>query len=292
MILVQGDTTTCFAAALASFYENIPVGHIEAGLRTGNLRAPFPEEANRAMVSRIARLHFAPTEWAKQNLLSEGISAAAIHVTGNTVIDALMMMRDRVLAADTARWQNCFGADLYDRIVDRTRQMILVTGHRRENFGQGFVDLCTAIRDLARSRPDWDFVYPVHLNPNVQRPVLDILGRQPNVALIGPQEYEPFVWLLTHCDLVLTDSGGIQEEAPSLGKPVLVMRETTERPEAIAAGAAMLVGTMPRSICDGVISLLTDSTIYARMSRVQNPFGSGAAAARIVSTIADAVVKC
>ena len=258
LVLVQGDTTTCFATALAAFYENVPVGHVEAGLRTGNLRAPFPEEGNRAMVSRIATLHFAPTEWSRQNLLREGIPDAAIHVTGNTVIDALLMVRDKVLAADPSRWRAQFGADLFGRITDPARRMILVTGHRRENFGQGFVDLCTAIRDLARAHPDWDFVYPVHLNPNVQKPVLEILGGLPNVALIAPQDYEPFVWLMVQCDLILTDSGGIQEEAPSLGKPVLVMRETTERPEAVEAGVVRLVGTGRDAIRGGVTTLLAD----------------------------------
>jgi len=285
LVLVQGDTTTCFAAALAAFYENVPVGHVEAGLRTGNLRAPFPEEANRAMVSRIATLHFAPTEWARQNLLREGIPDAAIHVTGNTVIDALLMVRDKVLAADPARWRSQFGAELYGRITDPARRMILVTGHRRENFGRGFVDLCTAIRDLARAHPDWDFVYPVHLNPNVQKPVLEILGGLPNVALIAPQDYEPFVWLMVQCDLILTDSGGIQEEAPSLGKPVLVMRETTERPEAVEAGVVRLVGTAESRITAAVSALIGNPADYARMARKSNPYGDGLASQRIAELI-------
>ena len=286
VVLVQGDTTTCFAAALAAFYENVPVGHVEAGLRTGNLRAPFPEEANRAMVSRIATLHFAPTEWSRQNLLREGIPDSAIHVTGNTVIDALLMVRDKVLAADQARWCAHFGSELFARITDPSRKLIVVTGHRRENFGQGFVGLCTAIRDLAQAHRDWDFVYPVHLNPNVQQPVLSILGDQANVELIAPQDYEPFVWLMVQSDLILTDSGGIQEEAPSLGKPVLVMRETTERPEAVKAGTVRLVGTSRESISTSVIMFLTDPLEHASMGANSNPYGDGLSASRIISQIA------
>jgi UDP-N-acetylglucosamine 2-epimerase (non-hydrolysing) len=286
ILLVQGDTTTCFAAALAAFFENVSVGHIEAGLRTGNLRAPFPEEANRAMVSRIAPVHFAPTEWSRQNLLRESISDAAIHVTGNTVIDALLKVRDRILASDPSGWRVHFGADLFDRITNPARRLILITGHRRENFGQGFVHLCTAIRDLARTNRDWDFVYPVHLNPNVQQPVLSILGDESNVTLIAPQDYEPFVWLMMQCDLILTDSGGIQEEAPSLGKPVLLMREATERPEAVESGTVLLVGTSVPSISHGVITLLGNADVYASMSRFANPYGHGGAARAIADTLA------
>lgn len=284
MVLVQGDTTTCFAAALAAFYENIPVGHVEAGLRTWNLRAPFPEEANRAMVSRIATLHFAPTEWSRQNLLREGVSDSAIHVTGNTVIDALLMVRDKVVAADPSRWRAQVGDELYGRITDPGRKLILVTGHRRENFGQGFQDLCSAIRDLAQAHSDWDFVYPVHLNPNVQKPVFEILGGMLNVTLIAPQDYEPFVWLMNQCDLILTDSGGIQEEAPSLGKPVLVMRETTERPEALEAGVVRLVGTRPDSICKVVTKALEQNDVESLRA---NPYGDGKAADRIARLISE-----
>jgi UDP-N-acetylglucosamine 2-epimerase (non-hydrolysing) len=284
MVLVQGDTTTCFAAALAAFYENVPVGHVEAGLRTWNLRAPFPEEANRAMVSRIATLHFAPTEWSRQNLLREGVPDSAIHVTGNTVIDALLMVRDKVLAADPSRWRSHFGDELHGRITDPRRKMILVTGHRRENFGQGFQDLCSAIRDLAEAHRDWDFVYPVHLNPNVQKPVFEILGGQPNVTLIAPQDYEPFVWLMNQCDLILTDSGGIQEEAPSLGKPVLVMRETTERPEALETGVVKLVGTRPDSISKAVTTAFEQNDVESLRA---NPYGDGQAADRIARLIAE-----
>jgi UDP-N-acetylglucosamine 2-epimerase (non-hydrolysing) len=285
ILLVQGDTTTCFATALAAFYANVPVGHVEAGLRTGNLRAPFPEEGNRTMVSRIATLHFAPTEWSRQNLLRESIPDTAIHVTGNTVIDALLMVRDKVVASDPETWRERFGAELVGRIMDPARRMILVTGHRRENFGQGFVDLCTAIRDLARAHRNWDFVYPVHLNPNVQQPVRDILGHDANVALIDPQNYAPFVWLMVQCDLILTDSGGIQEEAPSLGKPVLVMRETTERPEAVDVGTVKLVGTSRLSIVNNLTRLLGDQAAYASMANATNPYGDGEASRRVVESI-------
>jgi UDP-N-acetylglucosamine 2-epimerase (non-hydrolysing) len=238
------------------------------------------------MVSRVASLHFAPTEWARGNLLREGVPDAAIHVTGNTVIDALLMVRDKVLAADPARWRAQFGDVLFGRITDPARWLILVTGHRRENFGQGFIDLCSAIRDLARAHPDWDVVYPVHLNPNVRRPVLAILGQETNVALIAPQDYAPFVWLMVQSDLILTDSGGIQEEAPSLGKPVLVMRETTERPEAVEAGTVRLVGTSRKAINDSVETLLGDRAAYAAMANASNPYGDGTAAGRIVDAIA------
>ena len=224
LVLVQGDTTTCFTAALAAFYEHIPVGHVEAGLRTGNLAAPFPEEANRALVSRVAHWHFAPTEGSRSNLLAEGIPDERIVVTGNTVIDALLMVRDRVEEYPANVLKQYFSPALCERITDPDRRMILVTGHRRENFGQGFIDLCTAIHDIAAAHEDWDLVYPVHLNPNVQRPVNEILLGHPNIFLIEPQDYAPFVWLMDHSDVILTDSGGIQEEAPSLGKPVLVMR--------------------------------------------------------------------
>ncbi len=286
LVLVQGDTTTCFAAALAAFYENIPIGHVEAGLRTGNLRAPFPEEANRAMVSRLAWLHFAPTEASRRNLMHEGVAEAAIHVTGNTVIDALLMTRDRVDAADPVRWRDLFGVALFDRIVDPHRRLVLVTGHRRENFGQGFEDLCSAIAELATEHEDWDFIYPVHLNPNVQEPVLRLLSGRGNVHLIEPQDYAPFVWLMCRCDLILTDSGGIQEEAPSLGKPVLVMRDTTERPEAVDAGTVRLVGTTRAKITHQVNALLLQPEARAAMNQIPNPYGDGRAAQRIVRAVA------
>lgn len=285
LVLVQGDTTTCFAAALAAFYEHIPVGHVEAGLRTGDLAAPFPEEANRSLVGRIATYHFPPTEGARRNLLAEGIPAASIHVTGNTVIDALLMVRDKLAARPAQYWIDCFGAELHARVTSPHRKMVLITGHRRENFGQGFVDLCNAIRDVAVAHPDWDLVYPVHLNPNVQQPVFDILGGHDNIRLIQPLDYEPFVWLMDQSDMILTDSGGIQEEAPSLGKPVLVMRAVTERPEAVEAGTVRLVGTDRMAIREGVEELLTDAELYGRMSRAHNPYGDGKASERILSII-------
>ncbi|MFT5721551.1 MAG: UDP-N-acetylglucosamine 2-epimerase (non-hydrolyzing) [Motiliproteus sp.] len=285
LVLVHGDTTSCFAAALAAFYEGIPVGHVEAGLRTGNLRAPFPEEANRSLVGRLAQLHFAPTPIAKNNLLQENIPSEQIRVTGNTVIDALLMARDKVGARSESDWIQRFGAALYARITAPDRKLVLITGHRRENFGQGFVDLCTAIKQLANTHPDWDLLYPVHLNPNVQKPVQDILGGLDNVALVAPQDYLPFVWLMNQSDLILTDSGGVQEEGPSLGKPVLVMREVTERPEAVAAGTVRLVGTNTRRIVEGVEAVLLDTALYKRMSTAINPYGDGKAAARILEAL-------
>jgi UDP-N-acetylglucosamine 2-epimerase (non-hydrolysing) len=286
IVLVQGDTSTCFAAALAAFYEQIPIGHVEAGLRTWNLHAPFPEEANRTLVSRIATLHYAPTQCARNNLVAEGVDASRIEVTGNTVIDALLVIRDRVVSGDLQRWIDHFGRELVSRLSESSRRSILVTSHRRESFGEGFVNICSAIRDLARAHNDWDFVYPVHLNPKVRLPVHDILSREENVHLIPPQNYEPFVWLMDKADIILTDSGGIQEEAPSLGKPVLVMRHTTERPEAVDAGTVRLIGTSCDSIAHHVTELLTDSRAYSRMSAASNPFGDGTAARKIVEHLA------
>lgn len=285
LVLVQGDTTTCFAAALAAFYADIPVGHVEAGLRTGDLRAPFPEEANRSLVTRVSNWHFAPTERARRKLHDEGIPDETILVTGNTVIDALLMIRDRLADDPIGRWRELFGAALHARIIDDARRLVLITGHRRENFGRGFVDMCSAIRDLSASHPDWDLVYPVHLNPNVQQPVYAILDGLDNVHLIKPLDYAPFVWLMNRADILLTDSGGIQEEAPALGKPVLVMREVTERPEAIEAGTVRLVGTGRRDIVDGVERVLLDQTVYEAMSRAHNPYGDGHASERIVDFI-------
>ncbi len=285
LVLVHGDTTTCFAAGLAAFYQHIPVGHVEAGLRSGNLRAPFPEEANRSLVSRICNYHFAPTAGARDHLLAEGMPAEKIFVTGNTVVDALLMVRDKVAAAGSEHWRRLLGERLYQRITDSRRRFILITGHRRENFGQGFIDLCTAIKTLAQSHPDWDLVYPVHLNPNVQRPVNQLLGDTENIFLIEPQDYAPFVWLMDRCDLILTDSGGIQEEAPSLGKPVLVMRTVTERPEAVAAGTVVLVGTDAGAIIRQVETLLLDQACYRKMSVAHNPYGDGRAAQRIVEAL-------
>lgn len=285
LVLVQGDTTTCFTAALAAFYEHIPVGHVEAGLRTGNLQAPFPEEANRSLVGRIATYHFPPTEGSRQNLLKEGVPAERIWVTGNTVIDALLMVRDRVERYSQDFWRESFGARLYQSIRDTSRKMILITGHRRENFGQGFVDLCSAIRDLAVQHQDWDLVYPVHLNPNVQKPVSEILDGHCNIHLIEPQDYAPFVWLMNQANVILTDSGGIQEEAPSLGKPVLVMREVTERPEAVNAGTVKLVGTSRSKIFNGVEEVLLNSSVYEAMAFAHNPYGDGQSVNHILKAI-------
>jgi UDP-N-acetylglucosamine 2-epimerase (non-hydrolysing) len=285
IVLVHGDTTTCFAAGLAAFYEGIKIGHVEAGLRTGNLKAPFPEEGNRTLVGRLANLHFAPTESSRQNLLAEGVADESISVTGNTVIDALFIVRDRVNAMPEQEWQNLFGKSLYQTITNPARKLILITGHRRENFGQGFIDLCEAIKQLAENHADWDLVYPVHLNPNVQKPVYEILGNLNNVYLINPLDYAPFVWTMNQSDLILTDSGGVQEEGPSLGKPVLVMREVTERPEAIAAGTVLLVGTNKEKIVNGVENVLLDQALYSKMSNAHNPYGDGAAAERIVKIL-------
>ena len=287
LVLVHGDTTTCFAVSLAAFYQQIPVGHVEAGLRTGNMLAPFPEEANRALVGRLATHHFAPTASSEANLLKENVPSANITVTGNTVIDALLWVKARLNNYDNDVWRQAVGEQVYQRLDasdenGKQRELVLITGHRRENFGQGFIDLCTAIKTLAQAHPDWEFVYPVHLNPNVQQPVFDILSDLANVALIDPQDYLPFTWLMNRASLILTDSGGIQEEAPSLGKPVLVMRSVTERPEAVDAGTVRLVGTDKEAIVSHVEEVMTDSAVYQSMSRAHNPYGDGLASSRIV----------
>jgi UDP-N-acetylglucosamine 2-epimerase (non-hydrolysing) len=281
MVLVHGDTTTTMAATLASFYKRIAVGHVEAGLRTGNLLSPWPEEANRKLTGALATLHFAPTQRARQNLLAEGLSDASIVVTGNTVIDALLHVRQR-LASDTAL------RDEAQRVLPRleaNRRLVLVTGHRRESFGDGFERICTALAQLANAYPDIDIVYPVHLNPSVREPVNRLLTGIANVHLIEPLDYLPFVSLMDRATLILTDSGGIQEEAPSLRKPVLVMRDTTERQEAIDAGVVRLVGTDVRAIVDSVSGLLEDSVTYAAMSRGDNPYGDGRACDRIADAL-------
>ena len=284
-VLVHGDTTTCFAAGLAAFYQGIPLGHVEAGLRTGDLRAPFPEEANRTLVAPLCRLHFAPTPVARANLLAEGHAPENIRVTGNTVIDALLWVRQEIEQYHEDYWHGKFGAELVARVLDPKSRVILITGHRRENFGQGFVDLCEAIKTLAERHGQWEFIYPVHLNPNVLEPVRRILGGLANVHLLEPLEYLPFVWLMHRCELILTDSGGVQEEGPSLGKPVLVMRAVTERPEAVDAGTVRLVGTQQADIVGGVEELLTDPRAYRQMSRAINPYGDGCAADRIVRSL-------
>lgn len=276
LVLVHGDTTTTFAGSLAAFYESIPVGHVEAGLRTNNVHAPWPEEMNRRLTTTLATLNFAPTEWARENLMREGVSEKAIFVTGNTVIDALLEVVDRIKAETGMRreLEAKFG------FLDNQKKLILVTGHRRESFGQGFERICFALRTISE-REDIQIVYPVHLNPNVQEPVKRLLGNQKNIKLIEPLDYLPFVYLMYQSYLIITDSGGIQEEAPSLGKPVLVMRETTERPEAVAAGTVKLVGTDKEQIIRKAELLLTDRGLYENMSRAHNPYGDGKASTRI-----------
>ncbi len=281
-IFVHGDTTTSMISALAGFYAQIPIAHIEAGLRTHNLSSPWPEEANRQITGRLAKFHFAPTEQARQNLLAENITDAQICVTGNTVIDALHMLNDKI-DTDAPR-RDALRSEISSRgfaVVDG-RKIILVTAHRRENFGHGFEEICRALAELANNNPDCDIVYPVHLNPNVQGPVYDLLGDTGNIHLIAPLDYEPFIWLMREAHIVLTDSGGIQEEAPSLGKPVLVMRATTERPEAVAAGTVRLVGASAKDIVAQTQALLDDASAYQAMSRAHNPYGDGQACARII----------
>ncbi len=280
IILVHGDTTTTLAASLSAYYAKVKVGHVEAGLRTHNKYSPWPEEMNRSITGRLTDIHFAPTEKARANLLAEGIADNAIHVTGNTVIDALLDVVQR-LRTDTllkARFEAQFAN------LDPNKRLILVTGHRRENFGQGFENICQALALLAQ-RPDVQIVYPVHLNPNVQEPVRRILGNVSNVQLIEPQDYLPFVYLMDRSTLLITDSGGVQEEAPSLGKPVLVMRDTTERPEAVDAGTVKLVGTDPAAIVQEANHLLDNPTAYDAMARAHNPYGDGQAASRILDLL-------
>ena len=282
-VLVHGDTTTTLATTLAAYYARIPVAHIEAGLRTGDKYAPFPEEINRKITGAVADLHFAPTAASQSNLLAEGVPAAAIHVTGNTVIDALLAVVEKLNTSAEIQ------AELAERFrfLDAGKKLILVTGHRRENFGEGFQNICHALADVAERHPDVEILYPVHLNPNVRQPVNDILAARglSNVHLIEPVDYLPFVYLMNRSHLIITDSGGVQEEAPSLGKPVLVMRETTERPEAVAAGTVKLVGTSRDAIVRECEHLLTDSDAYLAMSRAHNPYGDGRAVARIVNTL-------
>ena len=293
VVLVHGDTTTSTAAALAAFYRQIPVGHVEAGLRTYNIYSPWPEEINRQLTSRIATYNFAPTPLSESNLLSERVTPESITVTGNTVIDALYMVVDKIKADPQLR------ATLHEQIVadgydtDRLasgRRLVLITGHRRENFGEGFINICTAIRQLAEANPEVDFVYPMHLNPNVRRPIAEVFGSDlkayPNIFFIEPLEYLKFVYLMEKASVILTDSGGIQEVAPGLGKPVLVMRDTTERPEALAAGTVKLVGTSRRAIVDNLQALLDDKSLYTSMAQAVNPYGDGKACGRIADALA------
>jgi UDP-N-acetylglucosamine 2-epimerase (non-hydrolysing) len=279
-ILVQGDTTTTMAASLAAYYEKIPVGHVEAGLRTGNIYSPWPEEMNRRIASAVAVLHFAPTHGARENLIREGVNPISIHVTGNTVIDALLTVVTQIRLDRTL--QGGF-AELFG-FLDARKRLILVTGHRRESFGRGFESICTALKTLG-ARDDVEVVYPVHLNPNVQEPVSRILAAAKNVHLMEPLPYLPFVYLMDRASLIITDSGGVQEEAPSLGKPVLVMRDTTERPEAVLAGTVRLVGTHSDSIISAATELLDDQALYERMARAHNPYGDGHAAERIARAL-------
>jgi UDP-N-acetylglucosamine 2-epimerase (non-hydrolysing) len=280
IVIIQGDTTTTFCAALAAFYRQVPVGHVEAGLRTWNRFSPYPEEINRVMTSRLADLHFAPTQWAKENLLKEGIHENRIFVTGNTVIDALH------IAVEKIRQKPPEIAGLpKEFLYGDNHPVTLITGHRRESFGEGFQNICKAVLELSKQFPEVAFVYPVHLNPNVRKPVSDILSEHNNIYLIEPLAYLPFVALMNRSKIVLTDSGGIQEEAPGLGKPVLVMRDTTERPEAVHTGTVKLVGTDKKMIFDNVAMLLTDENSYNTMARATNPYGDGQACQRIAAAL-------
>ena len=283
-VLVHGDTTTSMAASLAAFYMQIPVGHVEAGLRTYNMLSPWPEEMNRQVTDRICTYYFAPTEQSRANLLQENIDAKKIFITGNTVIDALLMAVD--IISTTAGVKERMAKELQEKgYTVGDREYILVTGHRRENFGDGFLHICKAIKELAALHPEMDIVYPVHLNPNVQKPVYELLSGLSNVYLISPLDYLPFIYAMQHSTLLLTDSGGVQEEAPSLGKPVLVMRDTTERPEAVEAGTVKLVGTNAEAIVSNVTALLLDKEMYKRMSETHNPYGDGQACERIIAAL-------
>jgi len=283
IVLVHGDTATTFATTLACYYQQISVGHVEAGLRTGNLYSPWPEEGNRKLTGALAAVHFAPTETSERNLLAEGVASSAIHVTGNTVIDALLDVVDKFEA------RPALAQELAARfpMLDDSKRLILVTGHRRESFGGGFERICQALVDVAKAHSDIQILYPVHLNPNVREPVNRLLADVENVYLIEPQDYLPFVYLMNRSSIILTDSGGIQEEAPSLGKPVLVMRDTTERPEAVEAGTVKLVGTDVETITQALNTLLTDRQAYEAMSYAHNPYGDGKACQRI----RDALIK-
>ena len=292
VVFVHGDTTTSTAAAIAAFYQQVPVAHVEAGLRTHNIYSPWPEEMNRQITSRIAAYNYAPTPLSRQNLLQENVSNDTITVTGNTVIDALYMVVDKIkndqqLGKQLA--QNICIAGYDVNRLNHDKKMVLITGHRRENFGDGFINMCTAIKDLTQKYPDVDFIYPMHLNPNVRKPIHKVFGEDlsglGNMFFIEPLEYLNFVYLMEKCNIILTDSGGIQEEAPGLGKPVLVMRDTTERPEAVDAGTVKLVGTDYQKIVDNVSQLLDDAEYYNTMSKAVNPYGDGKACERIVNAL-------
>ena len=292
VVLVHGDTTTSTSAALAAFYQQIPVGHVEAGLRTHNIYSPWPEEMNRQITGRIATYHFAPTLLSKDNLLREGIGGEQIVVTGNTVIDALYMVvekikHDKVLEHELEHVLESSGYDV--KRLNEGKKLVLITGHRRENFGDGFISMCKAIKSLSEKYPEVDFVYPMHLNPNVRKPIREVFGesQRANMFFIEPLEYLSFVYLMEKSAIVLTDSGGIQEEAPGLGKPVLVMRDTTERPEALEAGTVKLVGTDYDKIVNEVSGLLNNQEYYEKMSKAVNPYGDGKACGRIINTLID-----
>ncbi len=289
-LLVQGDTTTVLASAMAAFYQRVPIGHVEAGLRTFNMQSPWPEEMNRRLASPLCRWHFAPTSLSAENLRRENIAAEHITITGNTVIDALLWVREKLrlappdinaLSARLAISASFSAHYLQSAGLAQRRRWILVTGHRRESFGEGFERICSALIRLANEHPDVGILYPVHLNPQVREPVQRLLGQHPQIALAEPANYEDFIWLMDQCYLVLSDSGGVQEEAPSLGKPVLVMRDATERPEGIAAGTSELVGTSPDRICQQAAALLQDQALYQRRRQLANPYGDGSAAERI-----------
>ncbi|WP_318461177.1 non-hydrolyzing UDP-N-acetylglucosamine 2-epimerase [Photobacterium leiognathi] len=282
VVLVHGDTATTFAASLAAYYERIAVGHVEAGLRTGNIYSPWPEEANRKLTGALTKYHFAPTETSKQNLLKENHSPENIFVTGNTVIDALLMVKDKI---ENDADLNATLVSLFP-FIDENKKLILVTGHRRESFGGGFERICEALAITAKKHPETQILYPMHLNPNVREPVNRILAGIDNIFLIEPQKYLPFIYLMSRSHIILTDSGGIQEEAPSLGKPVLVMRDTTERPEAVVAGTVKLVGTDIDVITSNLDELLTNDEIYHAMSKAHNPYGDGQACQRILDNLA------
>ncbi len=281
LILVHGDTTTTFTATLSGFYHQIPVGHVEAGLRTGNILSPWPEEGNRKLVSCLTEMHFAPTQQAMDNLLEENIHKNKITITGNTVIDALFMMKDKIENDKILSSKLC---QMFPFTKNKNR-IVLVTGHRRENFGEGFENICESLKLLAKTNQDVNFVYPVHLNPRVREPVNDLLTGIDNIHLIEPQGYLEFVYLMINSDIILTDSGGIQEEAPSLGKPVVVMRDTTERPEAVTAGTVILVGTNKNKIVNTINSLLNNEERYRQMSMAHNPYGDGTASDKIIQQI-------
>lgn len=291
VVLVHGDTTTSTSAALAAFYKQIPVGHVEAGLRTHNIYSPWPEEMNRLLTSRMATYNFSPTPLSQQNLLDEAVNPESIIVTGNSVIDALHFVVHKLetnIELESAIRTQLLDHGLSFELIEQwknDRKLILITGHRRENFGEGFLRMCDAIKSLAKRYPEVDLVYPVHLNPNVQKPVYEILGGIPNVFLIKPLDYLPFVYMMKQSHFILTDSGGVQEEAPGLGKPVLVMRDTTERPEAVSAGTVKLVGTDTNKIMDAFISLIENPSEYERMSKANNPYGDGRACERIVDCL-------